>query len=278
MKFKKTLVFACAIAIPFAANAAFKDVTVNGTKITAAEQEQILAAATAHGQKRTPQLEQAIRDNLIARTVVLQEAEKAGVEKRPAVAAAIQNARKQIVSDVYLSDYLKKNPVTDAEVRKVYDQQKAQYGKTEIHINHIAVKTQDEAQKIQARLAKGESFQKIARAESLDPTAKRNGGDMGWLEDATTPDELKNAGLKEKGRVNTGALPPPMVSTLQGLKGNKTAIVTGPAGYEVVMNRGTRNAKAAPSFDRVKPEIRRALEAQKVNAYMRDLVKKAQVK
>ena len=83
MKFKKTLVFACAIAIPFAANAAFKDVTVNGTKITAAEQEQILAAATAHGQKRTPQLEQAIRDNLIARTVVLQEAEKAGVEKRP---------------------------------------------------------------------------------------------------------------------------------------------------------------------------------------------------
>lgn len=258
MKFKKALVFACAIAIPFAANAAFKNVTVNGTKITAAEQEQILAAATAHGQKRTPQLEQAIRDNLIARTVVLQEAEKAGVEKRPAVAAAIQNARKQIVSDVYLSDYLKKNPVTDAEVRKVYDQQKAQYGKTEIHINHIAVKTQDEAQKIQARLAKGESFQKIARAESLDPTAKRNGGDMGW--------------------VNTGALPPPMVSTLQGLKGNKTAIVTGPAGYEVVMNRGTRNAKAAPSFDRVKPEIRRALEAQKVNAYMRDLVKKAQVK
>ena len=69
-----------------------------------------------------------------------------------------------------------------------------------------------------------------------------------------------------------------MVSTLQGLKGNKTAIVTGPAGYEVVMNRGTRNAKAAPSFDRVKPEIRRALEAQKVNAYMRDRVKKAQVK
>ena len=42
MKFKKALVFACAIAIPFAANAAFKDVTVNGTKITAAEQEQIL--------------------------------------------------------------------------------------------------------------------------------------------------------------------------------------------------------------------------------------------
>ena len=76
MKFKKALVFACVIAIPFAANAAFKDVTVNGWKITAAEQEQILAAATAHGQKRTPQLEQAIRDNLIARTVVLQEAEK----------------------------------------------------------------------------------------------------------------------------------------------------------------------------------------------------------
>ena len=56
MKFKKALVFVCVIAIPFAANAAFKDVTVNGWKITAAEQEQILAAATAHGQKRTPQL------------------------------------------------------------------------------------------------------------------------------------------------------------------------------------------------------------------------------
>ena len=45
-------------------------------------------------------------------------------------------------------------------------------------------------------------FAALAKEKSADIISARNGGDMGWLEDATIPDELKNAGLKEKGQLS----------------------------------------------------------------------------
>ena len=258
MDFRKIILAAAGAAFALSAGAAVKDVTVNGTKITAAEQEQVIAAAVSHGQKRSPQLEEGVRQELIARAVVLGEAEKAGLEKTPAVQAQLKNARAQILSQAYFANYVKKNPVSEADVKKAYDEQKARYGKTEYHVAHIAVKSQADAEAAQARLAKGESFAKVARAVSIDPAAKKNGGDLGWI--------------------NEAALPPPMVSALSSLKGSATTVLQGPAGFEVIQNKGIRKAKALPAYAKVKGDIRRALEAQKVNAHVKELLSKASVK
>lgn len=45
-------------------------------------------------------------------------------------------------------------------------------------VSHILVATEAEAKDVQARLAKGEDFATVAKAVSLDPTAKLNGGTM----------------------------------------------------------------------------------------------------
>ncbi|MDL2059785.1 peptidylprolyl isomerase [Mesosutterella sp. AGMB02718] len=240
------------------ASAAVKDFTVNGVRVTAAEQEQLIKNAVAHGQKRSPQLEDAVKRNLIARRVLSSEAKKTGVDKQPQVTAALESAREQILSDAYIASYLKKNPVTNEEIKAAYDQQKSHYGSTEYRLNHIAVKTQDDANKAAGRISKGEAFSKVARSVSLDPTVSRNGGDMGWI--------------------NSGSLPPQMVEKLSQIKGSQTLVVTGPAGFEVIQNKGTRKAKPFPSLDKAKPEIRSALEGQKASRHIADLVKKAEIK
>ena len=127
MNFK---MIAIAAAIAAASNfslAAVKDFSVNGVKVTAAEQEQMIKAAVKQGQKRSAQLEEAVKRSLTARAVIYAEASKSGLEKNAQVASALENARKQILSDAFLAEYLKKNPVSDSDVKAVYDRQKAQY-------------------------------------------------------------------------------------------------------------------------------------------------------
>lgn len=66
----------------------------------------------------------------------------------------------------------------------------------------IQTKTEAEAKAVLDELNKGADFATVAKAKSTDIISAKNGGDMGWLEDSTTPDELKNAGLKEKGQLS----------------------------------------------------------------------------
>ncbi len=51
----------------------------------------------------------------------------------------------------------------------------------QIHARHILVKTEDEAKKVEDRLAKGEAFDAVAKDVSIDPSGKTNGGDLGWF-------------------------------------------------------------------------------------------------
>jgi foldase protein PrsA len=68
--------------------------------------------------------------------------------------------------------------VSDAQVRQLYEQQKAQY--TQIHAKHILVKTRAEAERI-ARQATPENFGRLAERYSTDTTSAKNGGDLGTL-------------------------------------------------------------------------------------------------
>ena len=92
---------------------------------------------------------------------------------------------------------------SDSEVQSYYDQHQDQF--TQAQRNRYSViqtKTEADAKAIVDELAKGADFAALAKTKSTDIISAKNGGDMGWLEDATTPDELKNAGLKDKGQLS----------------------------------------------------------------------------
>ncbi len=93
--------------------------------------------------------------------------------------------------------------VSDADIQSWYDQHKADYIQPQRNrYSVIQTKTEADASAVLEQLKGGADFAALAKSKSIDPISARKGGDMGWLEPATTPDELKNAGLTQKGQLS----------------------------------------------------------------------------
>ena len=92
---------------------------------------------------------------------------------------------------------------SEEEIQAYYDKHQDEFGQPQRNrYSLIQTKTEDEAKAILAQLKQGADFATLAEEKSVDVITARNGGDMGWLEPGTTPDEFKNAGLKEKGQLS----------------------------------------------------------------------------
>lgn len=243
------------VAAPvFAQNVA----TVNGKPIPAAKVDQMVKQVVAQGkQTDSPQLRDAIKRELINREVLIQEADKQGFGARPEVKAALDNARQSIIINAMLAEYVKKNPVKDADVKAEYDKYKSTVGEKEYHARHILVATEDEAKAIIVKLKKGEKFEELAK-QSKDGSAA-NGGDLDWASPASYVPEFSKAmvGL-QKGQITET----PVKSQF---------------GYHVIKLEDVRPAKV-PSFDEVKQQVAESLQQRKLQVYREELMKKAVIK
>jgi peptidyl-prolyl cis-trans isomerase C len=247
------LMTALVAAPAFAQNVA----TVNGKPIPAAKVDQIVKQVVAQGkQADSPQLREAIKKDLINREVMIQEAEKQGVANRPDVKIALDNARQSIVINAMLQDYVKKNPVKDADIKAEYDKYKAQVGDKEYHARHILVATEDEAKAIIVKLKAGGKFEELAK-QSKDGSAA-NGGDLDWASAASYVPEFSAAMVK----LNKGQITETPVKTQFG--------------YHVIKLEDTRAAKV-PGFDEVKQQVAESIQQRRLAAYRDELAKKAKI-
>ena len=249
------LLIAMSAAPAFAQNVA----TVNGKAIPASKVEQIVKQVVAQGkQTDSPQLREAIKRDLIAREVMIQEADKQGFSNRAEVKAALENARQSIVINAMLADYIRKNPVKDAEAKAEYDKYKAQVGDKEYHARHILVQTEEEAKAVIAKLKTGSKFEDLAKAQSKDGSAA-NGGDLDWASPANYVPEFSKA----------------MVALQKG--GVTDTPVKTQFGYHVIKLEDTRAAKI-PAFEEVKQQVTESLQQRKLQQFREELMKKATIK
>jgi peptidyl-prolyl cis-trans isomerase C len=249
------LLIAMSAAPAFAQNVA----TVNGKAIPASKVEQIVKQVVAQGkQADSPQLREAIKRDLIAREVMIQEADKQGFSNRAEVKAALENARQSIVINAMLADYIRKNPVKDAEAKAEYDKYKAQVGDKEYHARHILVQTEEEAKAVIAKLKAGSKFEDLAKAQSKDGSAA-NGGDLDWASPANYVPEFSKA----------------MVALQKG--GVTDTPVKTQVGYHVIKLEDTRAAKI-PAFEEVKQQVTESLQQRKLQQFREELMKKATIK
>ena len=249
------LALVAVVAIPaFAQNVA----TVNGKAIPSSRVDQVVKQVVAQGkQADSPQLREAIKKDLIGREVLIQEADKQGYGTRPEVKSQIDNARQSIIINALLADYVKKNPVKDAEIKAEYDKFKAQAGDKEYHARHILVATEAEAKDIIAKLKGGAKFEDLAK-QSKDTGSADNGGDLDWAAPSSFPKVFSDAFVKlQKGQVTD------------------TPVQT-PNGFHVIKLDDTRAAKL-PTLEEVKPQIAEALQQKKLQAYQEEMIKKAKV-
>ena len=229
---------------------------VNGVAIPSAMAEVMLAEQRAQGAPESDQLKNAVREELIRREVLSQEAGKKGLDKKADVQARMELARQAILYGAYLQEYVRANPVSDADLKKEYEAIKGRGGK-EYKPRHVLVETETEAKAIIARLQNGTAFEEVAK-ESRDPGSKERGGELGW----------SNPGMYVK----------PFSDAMVKLqKGKYTATpVKSDFGYHVIQLDDIRDAQVPP-FDEVKPQLQQHLQRQKVERHVLELREKAKV-
>ena len=232
-------------------------VTVNGVAIPQSLADAFIAEQTAKGAQDTPELKNAVREELIRRELLVQESKKAGLDKKPDIAAQADAARAAIYIRAYIQDYLKKNPISDAQLKASYEKIKSQLGTTEYKARHILVKTEEEAKAIIDNLGKGAKFEELA-TQSIDPGSKDKGGDLGWA--------------------SAGNFVKPFSDALTALaKGKHTETpVKSEFGYHVIELEDTRPL-ATPAFEELKPRLLQQAQGEQVNKMVEELRAKAKV-
>ncbi|MGD9869935.1 MAG: peptidylprolyl isomerase [Thauera sp.] len=243
------------LALPAAA--ADSIATVNGVAVPAARAEAMIAEQRAQGAPDGEQLRNAVREELIRREVLSQEAGKKGLDKKADVQAQMEMARQAILIRAYLQDYVRTNPVSDADLKKEYEGIKSRMGDKEYKPRHVLVETETEAKAIIARLQNGTAFEEVAK-ESRDPGSRERGGDLGWSNPGMYVKPFSEAMVKLK-------------------KGSYTRTpVKSDFGYHVIQLDDVRDVKA-PAFDEVKPQLEQRLQQQKVERHVLELREKAKV-
>jgi peptidyl-prolyl cis-trans isomerase C len=243
------------IALPVAAqNVAI----VNGKPVPKARVDMLQQQLAKAGRPVTPEMQGQLKDEVIAREIFLQEAQKRGLDASDDYKAQMELARQTILIRELFADYQKNNPVTDAEIKAEYDKFAAANGGKEFKARHILVEKEDEAKKLIADLKKGQKFEDLAKKQSKDPGSGANGGDLDWATAASYVPEFAEAMVKLK-------------------KGELTqAPVKSQFGWHVIRVDDIREAQL-PKLEEVKPQIAQQLQQQKLAQFQEGLRKSAKV-
>ena len=231
---------------------------VNGKPIPKERVEVLKQQVERAGRQITPEMEGQIKDEIIAREIFMQEAQKRGLEASSDYKTQMELARQTILIRELFNDYQTKNPVTDAEIKAEYDKFAAANSGKEYKASHILVEKEDDAKAIIASIKKGAKFADIAKKQSKDPGSGANGGDLDWANPSSYVAEFTEALIK---------LP----------KGQMTQTpVKSQFGWHIIRLDDTRDAQL-PKLDEVKPQVAQQLQQQKLAKFQEDLRAKAKV-
>lgn len=231
---------------------------VNGKAVPKARVDALAQQVEKSGRPVTPDMQGQLREEVIAREVFMQEAEKRGLSASDDFKVQMELARQAILIRELFADYQKKNPVTDAELKAEYDKFATANGGKEYKARHILVEKEAEAQAIIASLKKGGKFEDIAKKQSKDPGSGSKGGDLDWANPSSYVPEFTEALLK----LNKGQLSDKPVKSQFG--------------YHVIRVDDIRTAEL-PAFEQVKPQIAQQMQQQKLAAFQEELRSKAKV-
>lgn len=231
---------------------------VNGKAVPSARVEALALQITRSGRPVTPEMQGQLKEEVIAREIFIQEAQKQGLDITDDFKSQIELARQSILIRELFANYQKTNPVTDADIQAEFDKFAASNSGKEYKARHILVENEAEAKAIIAQLKKGGKFEEIAKKASKDPGSGANGGDLDWAGAANYVPEFSAA-----------------LTALTKGKLTETPVKT-QFGYHIIRLDDVRDAQL-PAFEEVKPQIAQQLQQQKMTQFQEDLRAKAKV-
>ncbi len=255
-----TVALLAGLSAPFAALAQDKVLArIDGQPIT---EKDVAAASTALAaqlaQLPEDMRKRAVVDRLIDMRVVAAAAAKAGLDQSDAFKTRIDQVRTQLL----IAEFVKAKveaAITEDAIKARYEKDvKAFDPPEEMHARHILVKTEDEARKIIADLAKGADFAAIAKEKSEDPGSGAQGGDLGFFASGDMVPEFEKAAAALK----VGEM------TKEPVKSQ--------FGFHVIKLEGKRK-QPVPGLDEVRDQVKQALVGETFTKMLEDLKKASKV-
>jgi peptidyl-prolyl cis-trans isomerase C len=233
--------------------------TINGKRVPESVfRLQTLATARKNADDLTPDERKVVLDDLVGLYLLGDEARAQGLFKERAIAAQIELARIQLEARLMATRFLEQNTATDAEMKVVYDQNLPRLGGSQqFKAKNILVNTKEEADVVIKQLQQGKKFADLAKERANGPTGP-NGGDLGWF--------------------TTDTMVQPVVEAARAMKVGtfSTEPIKSEFGYHVLLLEDERT-QDAPSFDSMHADLKTAVERDKLQKHIRELVAGAKV-
>lgn len=233
---------------------------VNGKKITQKQYQAHLKSLTSQapqGKQQAPINRQAVLNDLINKEVLLQEAKKKNLHKDKKVKEQLEKIKSNLLIQALISKSPAAKPITDKELKEVYDKEIGNADPTEYKARHILVKDEAKAKELIKQLNDGANFEEVAKKDSTGPSGK-NGGDLGWFSSAQMVPAFSKA-------------------TAKLIKGthSQTPVKT-KFGYHIIKLEDSRK-RELPKFEDVKNQIRPVIQNKRLQAYVVKLRSKAKI-
>jgi peptidyl-prolyl cis-trans isomerase C len=223
---------------------------VNGVPIPQARMEYVIKAQVQQGQKDDETMRKQIKEALITREILAQEAVKKGLDKDPQLQTQVDMAKQEFLIRAYFDDFVKTAGVTEDEMKAEYERVKAQQtgdgDRKEYQARHLLIKNEKQAKAALAQInkAQGKNFAQLAKTKSEDSGSKTEGGLLDWSDGSNFVPEFSDAMIK----LQKGEWTKQLVKTQYG--------------YHIIKLEDVREMQFPP-FEQVKERIEQQLLAQK---------------
>jgi len=196
-------------------------------------------------------------ERLIDSELVLEDAQGLALADDPDVAAAIEEARANVLREAAVRRAMEA-AMTDEALQAAYEAKKAapDFAYEEVRARHILVEDEATAQGLIEQLDGGADFAELAKANSTGPSGP-NGGDLGFFQ--------RDAMVPEFGDV---------AFTLEPGSYTETPVKT-QFGYHVILVEERRMTE--PSFEDTEPQIREEISQATLTAYLDGLRQDAEI-
>jgi peptidyl-prolyl cis-trans isomerase C len=179
-----------------------------------------------------------VREEILYQAAVAQHLdEEAAVKQRADV------ARRQVIVEELLRRKVEAaTQVSDDEARKAYEENKTLFSTETVVVSHIMLKSESDAEAVQAELKGGKAFAEVAKEKSQDQGSAEKGGDLGTVGRGQTEPEFEAAAFALK-------------------EGEVSGIVKTQYGYHIL--KSGPHATTVQPFEDVKDKLREMLGKQK---------------
>jgi len=195
-----------------------------------------------------------LKNELVRRTLLYQEAMDRGLDKTEDVIKALEKIKQNLLVAQLVRQEAEKVDVSSKDVEDYYNTYKEQLkSPEERNIREIMVSTEPEAKDIMIQLLQGGDFATLAKDRSKSPSAK-DGGDLGFIQKGKKASQFDNVAFSDSLEV-----------------GKFSSIFKGPDGYYILKleaKRGGQQKSLSDMWD----DIKRGLTFLKQQQKIEDLV------